>query len=236
MRKVVLWDFDGTLGYRRAGKWGAAFLEAVREDDPATPLALSDISPHLRHGFPWHTPETAHLQLNAPGAWWGSLQETVLVPALLTLGYPPPKARSLADRVRSRYVDTSAWALYGDTISALDALNRQGWGHILVSNHVPELGEIVSHLGLSGTFLQILNSAEVGYEKPHPEIFRLAREAAGHPDLIWMVGDNIDHDVWGAERVGIPAILVRTPVDAKVPRWCRDLDSVREMIVASDQA
>ena len=36
MRRVVLWDFDGTLAHR----------EAFR--------------PHLRAGFPWHAPDVAH--------------------------------------------------------------------------------------------------------------------------------------------------------------------------------
>jgi putative hydrolase of the HAD superfamily len=74
---------------------------------------------------------------------------------------------------------------------------------------VPELPGIIEHLGLTPHLVHIFNSAETGYEKPHPHAFRLVLDAM--PDLqdVWMVGDNIEADVKGALRVGIPAILVR---------------------------
>jgi FMN phosphatase YigB (HAD superfamily) len=91
----------------------------------------------------------------------------------------------------------------------LSKLRERGWRHVVLSNHVPELGAIITHLGLDLLVEATVNSAQTGYEKPHPEAFALARRAAGDPATIWMVGDNTTADVAGAEAAGIPAILVR---------------------------
>ncbi len=81
----------------------------------------------------------------------------------------------------------------------------------LFSNHVPELPQIVSGLGLEGLIRHSISSAVIGYEKPHPEAFRIALALAGDPEEVWMVGDNFLADVNGAEAAGIPAVLVRSP-------------------------
>ena len=60
----------------------------------------------------------------------------------------------------------------------------------------------------------MITSATTGYEKPHSEAYAVARRAAGNPDTLWMVGDNPEADVMGAERCGIPAILARSKTSA----------------------
>jgi putative hydrolase of the HAD superfamily len=80
---------------------------------------------------------------------------------------------------------------------------------VILSNHVPELEAIISGLGIRDRFAAVITSALIGYEKPHPEAFRIALAKAGHPETVWMVGDNPRADVAGAEAAGIPAILVR---------------------------
>jgi putative hydrolase of the HAD superfamily len=81
---------------------------------------------------------------------------------------------------------------------------------VIVSNHAPELSDLVSGLGLGAHVSEVITSARCGYEKPHPAIFDLARRAAGNPDTAWMVGDNPIADIAGAARAGIPGVLVRT--------------------------
>jgi putative hydrolase of the HAD superfamily len=56
----------------------------------------------------------------------------------------------------------------------------------------------------------LFTSAATGYEKPHTEMFTLALANAGTSSRVWMVGDNPSADIAGAERVGIPALLVRS--------------------------
>jgi putative hydrolase of the HAD superfamily len=86
-----------------------------------------------------------------------------------------------------------------------------GWRHAIITNHMPELPGIVKALGLSPYIEFCVDSALTGYEKPHPQAFRLALTMAGNPEQVWMVGDNMVSDIKGAEAVGIPAILVNEP-------------------------
>ena len=107
------------------------------------------------------------------------------------------------------YVDARYWTVFDDTRPALQRLRDHGYRNVIVSNHVPELGDLVVRLGLGDLIDDVLTSAVTGYEKPHPGMFEMALELVGHPDRVWMVGDNPVADVAGAEAVGIPAVLVR---------------------------
>jgi putative hydrolase of the HAD superfamily len=81
---------------------------------------------------------------------------------------------------------------------------------VVVSNHVPELADLVSGVGLGAHFDRVFTSALVGFDKPNPEFFRHVIRIYDDPDEVWMVGDNPVADVAGAEAVGHQAILVRT--------------------------
>ena len=78
---------------------------------------------------------------------------------------------------------------------------------------MPELPELIRRLGLADLLDGVLTSATTGYEKPNPEMFRIALRQAGDPDGAWMVGDNPIADIAGAESVGIRGLLVRTAAD-----------------------
>jgi FMN phosphatase YigB (HAD superfamily) len=86
-----------------------------------------------------------------------------------------------------------------------------GWRNVIVSNHGPELPDLVFQLGLADHVHAVVNSADNGYEKPHPQAFRLALQAAGDPTTAWIVGDNPIADIAGAAQVGIPGVLARSP-------------------------
>jgi putative hydrolase of the HAD superfamily len=81
----------------------------------------------------------------------------------------------------------------------------------VVSNHVPELAQIVQGTGLGPWIDAVVSSAVVGYEKPHPAIFGVARAIAGDTEQVAMVGDNPAADIAGAIAAGIPALLVQHP-------------------------
>jgi putative hydrolase of the HAD superfamily len=79
----------------------------------------------------------------------------------------------------------------------------------VLSNHVPELSEIAEYLGLRSRISRIFNSAETGHEKPHPGAYLGVLRTLKETEAVWMIGDNADADVAGAEAAGILAILVR---------------------------
>lgn len=122
-------------------------------------------------------------------------------------------------------MDPRRWRLYDDAVPALRHLSSRGWTHLILSKHVPELPEILRALGLEARFLRVFDSAESGYEKPHPRAYDDVLETVAGAEAAWMVGDNPEADVRGAEAVGLPAILVRGH-ERGTRHHCEDLSKV----------
>ena len=208
MSGIVLWDFDGTLA-ERPGRWRACLVEVLDEHEPEHGVDPGALRPFLRDGFPWHRADVEHPELCDPDAWWEALVP-LLTRAYEGVGLPPARAAELARHLRARYVDpTLGWRLFDDTLQALTRLRAAGWRSVILSNHVPELEQIVDGIGLAPHVDVVLCSAVTGYEKPHPEAFATALRLTRNGERVWMVGDNPEADVAGGRRAGLPAILVR---------------------------
>jgi putative hydrolase of the HAD superfamily len=205
---TLLWDFDGTLAQRQGG-WSAALLAVLAHNLPGTSVTAEAIRPFLLSGFPWHAPENVHPGLSAE-EWWEELTP-LFVRAFRGVGVDGSQARGLARKVRPAYLDLAAWSLFPDALPALSALSSAGWRHVLFTNHVPELDQLLAGLGLQGRFAACFNSAITGVEKPNQKAFRAVLEWIGPGAKTWMIGDNYTADILGAGEAGIPAVLVRKP-------------------------
>ena len=224
MNKALIWDFDGTLAYREGGRFSAALCEAAQKEMPGLTVTIGQIRPYLQSGFPWHTPNEPHLEIKTADQWWEQLYP-VFQRALLSTGLDSAQARSIAREVRPIYVNPEQWHLFDDVIPVLEQLSSQGWLHVILSNHVPELCAIARHLGLERWVARVFNSAETGYEKPHPRAFQTALKYLSGSPVKWMVGDNMNADVEGAKAVGIPAFLVRRQ-KKEAEYYCQDLSQL----------
>jgi putative hydrolase of the HAD superfamily len=228
-RPLVIWDFDGTLAWRE-GLWSGCVLEVLDENEPGHRATRDALRARLSGGFPWHRHERGHTDLCDADAWWEALTP-LIAGAIAGVGIDERRARELCPAVRERFVDASrVWRLFDDSERALRTTAAAGWRNVILSNHVPELAELTAALGIGGLVEDVHSSAVTGYEKPHPEAFRIALRAAGGPAERWMVGDNARADVAGAEALGIPAILIRT--DGAVRRRAADAEGAAAMIVA----
>lgn len=118
--------------------------------------------------------------------------------------------------------------LYDDVAPALRALAARGLKLGLISNSHRCLASFQQHFELEGLIAAAVSSSEHGYVKPHPSIFEAAMTLAGvGPGQSVMVGDSLTHDIEGARRAGMRAVLVHragTPVE--VPR---DVTVVRDL-------
>lgn len=101
-----------------------------------------------------------------------------------------------------------------------------GWRQLILSNHVPELASIVRALGIDQYLDAVISSAFVGYEKPHPAAYAAAMDIAGSPLRAWMIGDSLEADALGADRVGLAAILV----GGAPRRWTPAAATLRELL------
>ncbi len=227
--KYLIWDFSETMGYREGGSWSAVLLEILQREMPDCEMSKEQISPFLREGFPWHQPEKPHPELSTSETWWDNLDPVFTRALIMGGGLDPSNAHRLARMVRIVCPEVSAWHLYDDTLRVLGHLSTDGWIHIALTNHIPELPAIFDHLGLIPHFAAVYNSAQTGFEKPHPQAFRQVLEWALEPEAIWMIGDNYSVDILGAEEQGIPGILVRK-TDPRAKYTCADLSGVAEIV------
>ena len=71
-------------------------------------------------------------------------------------------------------------------------------------------GDVIGlELGLTGKVNMIITSLEIGFEKPHPQIFLEALERAEvRPEEAMHIGDQPKSDVDGARAIGINPILM----------------------------
>ena len=62
--------------------------------------------------------------------------------------------------------------------------------------------------GLADRFGFLMSSADYGYRKPHPMLFKAAVARLGlRPEDVWFVGDSHADDIVGAANAGLGAIL-----------------------------
>jgi len=167
--KILMWDFDGTLATRN-GMWTGTLVAVANHLLPGRGVTKDDIRPFLQTGFPWHTPDYPHPHQTAD-EWWAALKP-VFARAYLGIGTEPALVDDLTMRVRSVFLDTSQWRVFDDVLLCLSLLRRLGWTHYILSNHAPELPQLVHALGLSPFFVEVISSARTGYEKPHPRSFQ----------------------------------------------------------------
>lgn len=108
--RVLIWDFDGTLGHRPA-HWSGAVADALTDVLGPHEFSQDMIAAEIRSGFPWHSPEVPHPHLADGDSWWQQLGE-VLAAAMGRLGVAPAAAAAAASRVRSHYIDPASWQLF----------------------------------------------------------------------------------------------------------------------------
>ena len=224
--KCLIWDFDGTLGYR-TGRWSGTLVQ-VLDRFAGRKIDIETVRPFMQRGFPWDSPDVANPPMRPPDAWWEAMLP-VFAGAFVGCGVPAGEACRLAPNVRPVYLDLANWRLFEDTLEVLENLRPEGWRHAILSNHVPELRTLTDGLGLTPLIDCIVNSAETGFEKPNPRAFQAVLSVLDGPDDVWMIGDNIKADVLGAETAGLRAILVRSE-DPRAKRRAASLRDVRQFL------
>ena len=87
----------------------------------------------------------------------------------------------------------------------LNGLKQQGYLIGALSNGNAE----VARVGLGEWFDFALNAHMVGHEKPHPKMFQeMLSQQQLQPEQVIHIGDNPDHDVAGAQQLGLRTIWV----------------------------
>lgn len=102
-----------------------------------------------------------------------------------------------------------AFKVYDDALPTLETLRKRGLICGLISNVAQDMEATYTKLGLQPYLDFKVTSAEVGYDKPRPEIFLAALDKAGvKPGEALYIGDQYQIDIIGARGVGIKALLI----------------------------
>lgn len=104
-----------------------------------------------------------------------------------------------------------------------------GLGVSVVSNthHSALVPSLVREFGLDTHLSTVVTSVDVGWRKPHPQIFEhaLAQQGVTAAEAIY-VGDNWIADVEGPTAIGMPAIYVGAAAPGRDPVRITDLPEV----------
>jgi len=200
--RVLLVDLDDTLLDYSGGAdlcWEAASAYAPAAlDRAAVVAALAD----ARSWF-WSDPERHRRErVDMIGAW-----TKIAADALARCGaWDPACAADIAHEYARRR--RARWRLFPDTRPWLEAARQRGLPLALVTNGDArqQRDKIESH-DLVRYFDTIIIESELGAGKPDEIVYRKALAALGAaPEEAAMVGDHLEFDVAGPQRLGVAGI------------------------------
>jgi len=226
--KAIIWDFDGTLVLHK-GLWSGTMMAALDTLIRDHNMSVECLTPYLHTGFPWHEAGKAHPELSYPGAWWNRM-EGYLETIFEKVGFEEKTASALAQKTHEIYVDEKRYEIFPNSIETLSRLKNAGWRNVILSNHVPELPDIVDKLGFSAVIEECFTSALIGYEKPNIMAFRYVLDYLRHPNVCIMIGDSVTSDIKGADNAGIIPILLHTAPPDETFNYCKTIDEIEGKI------
>ncbi len=107
-------------------------------------------------------------------------------------------------KIKERLKKGTSFRKFKDVDKTFDFLKKNGIKIGIISNAPKELKEILKRTGILQKVDFLFISEEVGFEKPHKNIFEYAlKKAKVFRDECLFVGDNYIADIKGAKRVGI---------------------------------
>jgi putative hydrolase of the HAD superfamily len=129
---------------------------------------------------------------------------------LRNLGLPEEEQGAAAERILREHRSANLWSRAAPgAVETLGELAGRGYRLAVVSNADGRVQALLEQAGLAPWLEFILDSAQVGVEKPDPRIFLAATERlALTPGACAYVGDIYEIDAAGARDAGLVPILV----------------------------
>lgn len=156
---------------------------------------------------------------------------------LLTLferaGVPPERTDELKAVLLEMHQRMHLWgATEPGTVEALERLKAGGMRLAVISNSDGRAAAALEAGGLLDQFEFVIDSGEVGVEKPDPRIFQIALNRMGlEASEAVYVGDLYEVDVVGARAAGLDVVLL-DPAGAYAGR---DVKTVRSLVELADE-
>lgn len=205
MIEAVLLDLDDTLvafDVVTESSWQAViawYCEGRAFDPQALHAAVRRVSDAY-----WSDPERHRLgRLDMQAT-----RQRIVAEAFAGLGLDAADACQVADRYGRVRLDRMY--LLPGAVEALQTLRRRGARLALLTNGDGESQRWKTRrFGLEAHFDAILVEGELGFGKPDPRVFELALSRLGvAAEAACMVGDNLEWDIAGPQRLGIRGVWI----------------------------
>ncbi|HEX6211682.1 MAG TPA: HAD family hydrolase [Methylomirabilota bacterium] len=237
--RALLLDLDDTLLDYSGGVddcWAGACADAaaaVAQGPLVAALA------ETRRSF-WHDPAHNRRQrVDMLRAW-----TSIATQALERCGGDPRLGAAIAEAFAARR--RAVMTLFPDARRFLSALQDRGLPVGLVTNgDAREQRAKIERHELAPFFGAIVIEGEFGAGKPDAEVYQAALAALGvrpGPD-VWMVGDHLEFDVAGPQRLGLrgawldrPGMGVPAGAGVRPDRIMRDLDQMISMLAGRGES
>ena len=196
MRSIdaVLFDFGGVLVTSPFDVMGQAGKEHGVDEGVMLELLMGDYAADDDH--PWHRLERGEISFAEYAIDLKRRADEAGIPL-------PSRGGGLYDRLE----------VHAEVVDKVRDLRQEGYATALVTNNVKEFGDAWRKLvPLEELFDVVVDSSEVGMRKPNPKIYEHALEQLGGvPPERAVFLDDAEGNVEGARRLGMQAILVRSP-------------------------
>lgn len=205
--RALLVDLDDTIldAHRNPDEaWIGVCREFAGRLGAASPEALHEAILEARDWIWGDSGRSRRARLNMTGT-----RREIVRRALGRLDLPySPVAEAMADRFTA--LRDEAIRPFPGALDTLRRLREEGVRLALLSNgDGPTQRGKIERFALEGYFDHIQIEGEFGAGKPDERAFRNALAALGvEPADVWMVGDNLEADIRGAQQVGVHAIWV----------------------------
>ncbi len=127
-------------------------------------------------------------------------------------GFQKPDKNIIKNALNAMYsVSQECWFLEADTMQILEWLQKQGFRIGLISNasDLEDVYSLLRKFNLTNFFEHTIISAEFGYRKPHPDIFKKGLDLFQvEPQNCYMVGDRLDMDILGSNQMNITSVWI----------------------------
>ena len=127
----------------------------------------------------------------------------------------------VAEALRAMYTVTqSNWYPEADAVPTLHTLRERGFRLGLISNAADDANTqaLIDKGGFRPYLEFIRSSATLGKRKPHPAIFQAALDYFQVPaNQALMIGDLLETDILGANRVGMKSVWITRRIDSIEP-------------------
>lgn len=206
--RAIIFDVGGTLVYPvdPVGETYAKFARqyGVKLAPEATTTAFREAfkscSPRGKGGVPTNGDDRT---------WW----KQVVAKSTIDKTFPDPATfEAFFEDVYLHFAKAEAWGIYPEALEVLEDLRDRGVDLGVLSNWDARLHSVLDGSGLGEFLPNRFISAELGWEKPDPAIYRHVTEIMRlTPGSVLSVGDDPKNDVEGPKKAGWQAIQIERP-------------------------